>query len=39
LQGDANKTPQWQAVLDLALSLELQALLDCGALLAGATNK
>jgi hypothetical protein len=39
LQSNGNRTPQWQAVLDLALSLNLQALLDCGALLAGATNQ
>jgi hypothetical protein len=31
--------PQWQVVLDLAVPLKLHALLDCGALLAGATNR
>ncbi|PNH10973.1 hypothetical protein TSOC_002217 [Tetrabaena socialis] len=35
-EGD---TPAWQLLLDLAVSLEADALLDCGALLAGTSNR
>ncbi len=31
--------PFWQALLDEALALKVSALLDCGALLVGASNK
>eukprot|EP00959_Pyramimonas_sp_CCMP1952_P367373 7694636-Pyramimonas_sp.AAC.1 len=31
--------PQWASVLDKALSEKCHALIDCGALMAGATNR
>lgn len=38
LSGQGHK-PQWQALLDYALSNKVDAVLDCGALLAGTTNR
>uniref|UniRef100_A0A7R9V0Q8 ubiquitinyl hydrolase 1 n=1 Tax=Chlamydomonas euryale TaxID=1486919 RepID=A0A7R9V0Q8_9CHLO len=37
--GSGERKPLWQRLLDLAVDLNMHALVDCGALLAGPSNK